>query len=231
MSETYTVSPVQHLKRVLLRGFVKTVFKLLFQVKISGMENVPVGEVYVIASNHVSHYEPPLLLGFWPEFAEALAGHDVWNRKLTGNFVKIFGAIPVKRGEYDRQVIETTLKALASGRPVMIAPEGGRSNTPGMRRALPGVAYLVDRAKVPVIPVAILGTRNDSLNEALKFRRPTLEMRIGEPFMIPEITGKGEVRREARQRSADEVMLRIAAMLPEEYHGVYSGQVESYPEF
>ena len=72
MSDTYTVSPVQHLKRVLLRSFVTALFKLLFKVKISGMENIPVGEVYVIASNHVSHYEPPLLLGFWPEFAEPL---------------------------------------------------------------------------------------------------------------------------------------------------------------
>lgn len=230
MSETYTVSTVQQIKRVLLRGFVRFLFKLLFTVKISGMENIPVGEVYVIASNHVSHYEPPLLMCYWPEIPEALAGHDVWDRRNTGIFPRIFGAIPVKRGEYDRQVIETTLNVLASGRPVLIAPEGGRSNTPGMRRAKPGVAYLVDRAKVPVVPVAILGTRNDSLNEALKFKRPILEMRIGKPFRIPEITGKGEERRVTRQKWADEVMLRIASMLPEEYHGAYAGQVESYPE-
>jgi 1-acyl-sn-glycerol-3-phosphate acyltransferase len=193
------------------------------------MEYVPVGKPYVIAANHVSHYEPPLILSYWPEIPEALAGHDVWDRRNTGIFPRLFGAIPVKRGEYDRKVIETALNILASGRPLYIAPEGGRSHTPGMRRALPGVAYLVTRAQVPVLPVAILGTRNDSLNEALKFRRPILEMRIGEPFMIPEISGKGEARRTARQRAADEVMLRIASMLPEEYHGAYTGQVDSYP--
>ena len=214
----------------LLRGFVRVVFKLLFKTKVSGVENIPVGEVYVVASNHVSHYEPALLLAYWPEIPEALAGHDVWDRKNTGIFPRIFGAIPVKRGEYDRRVIETTLSVLASGRSLYLAPEGGRSNTPGMRRAKPGVAYLVDRAKVPVVPVAIVGTRNDSLNEALKFKRPRLEMRIGEPFMIPEITGRGEARRAARQKSADEVMLRIGAMLPEEYHGAYAGQVENYPD-
>ncbi|MBN2044860.1 MAG: 1-acyl-sn-glycerol-3-phosphate acyltransferase [Anaerolineales bacterium] len=230
MTEVFTVSRVQTLKRRVLRMVIQVIFKLLFKVKISGLEHVPVGEAYVIASNHVSHYEPPLLMSFWPEIPEALAGHDVWDRRYTGIFPRIFGAIPVRRGEYDRQVIETTINVLTSGRPVLIAPEGGRSNTPGMRRAKPGIAYLIDRAKVPVLPVAILGTRNDSLNQALKFKRPVLEMRIGEPFIIPEIGGKGEERREARQRWADEIMLRIASMLPEEYHGVYAGQVKSYPE-
>lgn len=230
MSEIYTVSTVQKVKRLILRGFVRILMKLLFKVKITGNENIPSEGAYVIASNHVSHYEPALVLAFWPLIPEALAGHDVWDRRNTGIFPRIFGAIPVRRGEYDRLVIETTLKVLASGKPLYLAPEGGRSNTPGMRRAKPGVAYLVDRAKVPVLPVAVLGTRNDSLNEALKFKRPKMEMRIGVPFMISEITGKGEDRRVARQQSADEVMLRIAEMLPEEYHGAYQGQVETFPQ-
>ena len=229
MMEPYPVSPRQKFKRKLLRCAGLLLFNTLFKVKITGLEHVPVGQPYVIAANHVSHFEPPLILAFWPEFPEALAGHDVWDRGINGRFVSAYGAIPVRRGEYDRQVIETTIRILASGRPVMISPEGGRSHTPGMRRALPGVAYLVDRAKVPVVPVAIVGTRNDSLRESLKLKRPPLEIRIGEPFMLPEITGKGEDRRQLRQKSADEVMLRIASMLPEEYHGVYAGQVEDYP--
>ena len=55
-------------------------------------------------------------------------------------------------------------------------------------------------------------------------------MRIGDLFMLPPVTGKGEEKRAARQRNADEVMLRIASMLPEEYHGVYAGQVVDYPD-
>jgi len=230
MSEGYRVSVWLTLRRKLMKIFVRPIFHILFKIKVSGMENVPVGTAYMIAANHVSHFEPPFILAFWPEFPEAIAGHDVWERGISGIFVAGFGAIPVKRGEYDRKVLDTMLAVLRAGIPLMIYPEGGRSHTPGMRRALPGVAYVVDQAKVPVVPVAVVGTRNDSILQSLRFNRPTLEMRIGEPFMLPPISGKGEAKREARQRNADEVMLRIGSMLPEEYHGVYRGQIENYPE-
>lgn len=229
MSQPYHVPRWLAVRRWLLKTVVKLVFFVLFRIKISGMEKIPTGTPYIIAANHVSHFEPPFMLAFWPEIPEAIAGHDVWERGISGIFVATYGAIPVKRGEYDRKVLETMLAVLRSGRSLLIYPEGGRSHTPGMRRALPGVAYVVDQANVPVIPVAVLGTRNDSLLQSLKFSRPTLEMRIGDPFMLPPIPGKGEEKRAARQRNADEVMLRIAAMLPEEYHGAYHGQVEQAP--
>ncbi len=230
MSEVYQIPRGVTFRRRLLKGLGKTLLQILFRIKITGMEYVPVGTAYIIAANHVSHFEPPLILSFWPEFPEAVAGHDVWERGINGKFVATYGAIPVKRGEYDRKVLDVMIAILKSGRALMISPEGGRSNTPGMRRALPGVAYVVDKTKVPVLPVAIVGTRNDSLKKSLRLGRPVLEMRIGEPFMLPEISGKGEARRAARQQAADAVMIRIASMLPEEYHGVYAGQVKEFPE-
>ncbi len=229
MIETYQVSPWLTARRHVLKRIFRFLFKLFFQVKITGLENIPVGSGYLIAINHPSYYEPPLVLAYWPEFSEAVAGHDVWERGLNGKIVAAFGSIPVKRGEYDRKVLDTINAVLTSERPLLIAPEGGRSNQPGMRRAKAGVAFVVDRGGVPVVPVAIKGTSNECVKEALRFKRPTVEMHIGEPFTLPPIKGKGQERREARQRAADEVMLRIAAMLPEEYHGAYSGQVIDYP--
>ena len=216
-------------KRHLLRGIFRPIFRILFRIRISGLENVPKGTPYIIAANHVSLFEPPLLLAFWPELPEVVAGHDVWDRPGQNILVKGYGAIPVHRGEYDRYVIEQMLSVLESGRPMMIFPEGGRSHQLGMKQALPGVAYLVDKAKAPVVPVAILGTKDDLLKGIFREKRPHLEMRIGQPFRLPPITAKGEARREARQKNADEVMLRIAAMMPEKYHGVYAGQVS--PDF
>ena len=218
MSRTYRVSPWLTLRRQVIRYTVRLLFVLFFRVKISGRENIPLGSAYLIAINHPSYYEPALVLSYWPELSEAVAGHDVWERGLNGKVVAAFGSIPVKRGEYDRKVLDTMNAVLASGRPLFIAPEGNRSNQPGMQRAKAGVAYVVNRANVPVVPVAVKGTSNASLKDALKLKRPVLEMFIGEPFYLPEINGKGKDRREARQRAADEVMLQIAAMLPEEYH-------------
>ena len=225
-SGEYQVSAALEIRRKFLRSVIKPLLRLLFRVQNLGREHIPVGTGYVIAYNHVSLFEPPFILALWPEFPEALAGHDVWDRGgLQGLMVKAFGAIPVKRGEYDRQSVERMLSVLRSARPLLIAPEGGRSHKIGMRRAHAGIAYLVDRANVPVVPVAIEGTNDRSLRDALRGKRLPVTIHIGEPFRLPPITGTGAARREARQRNADEVLIAIGRMLPEEYHGAYRGEI------
>jgi 1-acyl-sn-glycerol-3-phosphate acyltransferase len=131
--------------------------------------------------------------------------------------------IPVHRGEYDRELIEIMLAMLRSGFPLMIAPEGGRSHATAMRPAKPGVAYVLDEARVPILPVGIVGTTGDFMKDGLSFhRRHTLELRIGRTFTLPPIEGRGEARRAARQHNADVVMQHIAGLLPPEYRGVYA---------
>ena len=112
-------------------------------------------------------------------------------------------------------------------RPLVIAPEGGRSHVPAMKRAMPGIGYIVEHAQVPVVPVGIMGTTGDFWQRAKRGLRPKLEMHIGKPIHFPPMTEKGNERREARQRNADLVMRYIAGLLPKEYHGVYAGKALS----
>jgi 1-acyl-sn-glycerol-3-phosphate acyltransferase len=207
--------------RATLRFVFRVIFRILCRIRVNGFEHVPLGTPYIIAYNHVSLLEPPMVLAFWPEIPEAVAGADVFERPGQKILVRAYRAIPVHRGEYDRAVIDTMLEILRVGRPLVIAPEGGRSHEPALRRARAGVAYLVDRAQVPVVPVGIVGTSDDTLKEILRGRRPRLEMNIGKPFMPPPIEGQGAARREARQENADMVMRRIAELIPEAYRGVY----------
>jgi 1-acyl-sn-glycerol-3-phosphate acyltransferase len=116
------------------------------------------------------------------------------------------------------------LAVLNSGRPLLISPEGGRSHTPGMRRATPGVAYLVEKASVLIIPVGVVGTTDDYLQRALHGKRPRLEMHIGAPFRLESAQDSGLARRVVRQRNADRIMLHIAALLPSDYRGVYADE-------
>ncbi len=185
------------------------------------MENIPDNEAYIIAHNHISLFEPPLLLAFWPEIPEAIAGADVFDRPFQKFFVRAYRAIPVHRGKYDRKVIETMMGVLNSGKALVIAPEGGRSHETALRKAQAGVAYLVDRLNVPVLPVGISGTTEDMLKRAFRGQRPRLVMNIGEAFLPPPINGKGKIRRESRQENADLVMKRIAALIPLAYRGYY----------
>jgi 1-acyl-sn-glycerol-3-phosphate acyltransferase len=220
----YSIPLRIRLFRAVLRPVFRAVFHLLSRVRISGREHIPARGAYLIAINHVSLFEPPLLIAFWPTAPEAVGAVDIWERRGQSTLARLYGGIPVHRGQYDRDLLEKMLAALKAGYPLLIAPEGARSHTPGMRRALPGVAYVMDKAQVPVVPVAIVGTSDDFLARALKGKRPQVEIRIGPPVMLPPIRGKGEDRRNARQANVDLVMRQIAALLPEAYHGVYATQ-------
>ncbi|MBI3158760.1 MAG: 1-acyl-sn-glycerol-3-phosphate acyltransferase [Chloroflexi bacterium] len=229
----YRVTLWMRARRALLYLIFYPIIRIVFRTQVSGRENVPAHGPYVVAYNHISVLEPPLLLAFWPVFLEAVAGADVWERSGQGLLVTFYGAIPIKRGEYDRLVMDRIQAALAAGYPLMISPEGGRSHSPGMRRALPGVAYILDRAgEVPILPAAFSGTSDEILKQAFSRRlpRPRIQLRIGPAFTLPPVTGKGDERRRARQRNADEVMLRIAELLPPEYHGAYAEEMAARRE-
>ena len=213
--------------RIYLRFGIRTLFKIMGRVKVVGRENVPLGKPYVIAINHISIFDPPLTVSFWPEEPEVIGAADVFEKKGQGTILSLYGVIPVHRGDYDRALLEKILAIIKSGRPLVIAPEGGRSHEPAMRRAMPGVGYIIEHTQVPVIPVGLVGTLDDFWQRAKRGEKPLLEMRIGKPIIFPPITQKGAERREARQHNADLVMRHIAGLLPEEYHGVYAGQAIS----
>ncbi len=215
------------INRIYLRFGIRNLFKIMGRVKVTGKENVPLGRPYVIAMNHISIFDPPLVVCFWPEQPEVIGAADVFEKKGQGTLLSLYGVIPVHRGDYDRVLLDKIQAILKQGRPLVIAPEGGRSHEPAMKRAMPGVGYIIEHAQVPVIPVGLVGTTDDFWQRATHGERPQLEMHIGKPIVFPPITQKGAERREARQINADLVMRHIAGLLPEEYHGAYTGQAIS----
>lgn len=222
MLKQYTVPFNNRLARVIMRPIFRGLFHILGGVEVTGLENVPRDGSYLIAINHISIYEAPFVVAFWPIAPEVAGASVIWNRPGQSLLARMYGGIPVHRGQYDRQMVESAVNALQSGYPLLIAPEGGRSHTPGMRKANPGVAYLMDKANVPVIPVGVVGSTEDYFEKAIRGKRPKIGMHIGKPIVLPHVEGKGASRREKRQRNADMVMYRIAVLLPLEYQGVYA---------
>jgi 1-acyl-sn-glycerol-3-phosphate acyltransferase len=201
---------------------VGVIFRLLGPVTVTGRSNVPLRRPYIAAINHVSLFDPPAVLTFWPETLEAIAAVEVFDRPVQGQMLRMYSVTPVHRGDYDRLLIDKMLAVLKSGRPLMIAPEGGRSHETGMRRAKPGLGFILQKASVPVIPVGLVGTTGDYLKRGLRGQRPPVEMRIGKPILLPPPPEDPVARRAARQEVADLVMSHIAGLLPEEYRGAYS---------
>jgi 1-acyl-sn-glycerol-3-phosphate acyltransferase len=222
MSEAYHVPLRLRLSRPITKSVFRLIFHVLARIKVLGRENVPHGKPYVVAMNHVSIFDPPLVGAFWPESLEIIGAADVFDKPGQGQVLKLYGVIPVHRGDYDRVLLTKIIHIIKSGLPLLIAPEGGRSHVPAMRRAKSGVAYIIEQTNVPVMPVGLVGTTEDFWQRAKRGERPTLEMRIGKPVTLPEITAKGNERHEARQHNADLVMRHLAGLLPEAYRGVYA---------
>jgi len=222
MSDGYHVPLKFRLSRPVLKAAIRGIFHLLGKVKIVGKENIPYGKPYVVAMNHVSIFDPPFAGAFWPEQLEIIGASDVFEKPGQGQLLKAYGVIPVHRGDYDRTLFARIISVIKAGYPLLIAPEGGRSHVPAMRRAKPGTAYIVEKTKVPVLPVGLVGTTEDYWKRATHGERPLIEMRIGKPLDLPKITSKGSQKHADRQTNTDLVMNHLAGLLPEEYRGVYA---------
>ncbi len=222
MSEPYHIPLRYKISRPILKAVFRLLFRVLGRVKLTGWESIPRGRPCVVAMNHVSIFDPPLAGSFWPGPLEIIGAIDVFEKPVQGQILRAYGVIPVHRGDYDRPLFTRMINILEAGYPILISPEGARSHVPGLKQAKQGVAYLVEKTGVPVVPVALVGTTEDFWQRAKRGERPSLEIRIGKPIQLPDITGKGIERHEARQNNADLVMRYIAGLLPAEYRGVYA---------
>ncbi|HEX9013001.1 MAG TPA: lysophospholipid acyltransferase family protein, partial [Anaerolineaceae bacterium] len=187
MTAPYTVSRRTRLVRSLLSGAARVIFHILARVEIEGRDNIPRSGPYLIAFNHVSIFDPPFMIAFWPVQPEILGAVDIWSRPGQDLLARLYEGIPIRRGEVDRDALERTLAALRAGLPLMLAPEGGRSHHPGLRQAKPGVVYILERTGVPVVPVGVVGTTDDFFARGIRGARPLLRMKIGKQFSLPQI--------------------------------------------
>jgi len=139
-----------------------------------------------------------------------------------GLIVKGARGIFIRRGEIDRTALRRCLEALRAGDVLGLAPEGTRSRSGVLQRGKPGIAYLAYKTDVPILPVAIWGLETWGKSWR-RLRRPHVHVVVGKPFRLPRLEGKP--RSKDLQVLADQVMYRIAALLPEKYRGVYAGEV------
>jgi 1-acyl-sn-glycerol-3-phosphate acyltransferase len=221
-AHAYRVPLHFQIMRPFLKSLFRGLFHLLARVKITGKEHIPYGKPYVAAINHISIFDPPFAAAFWPEQLEIIGASDVFEKPGQGQLLKLYGVIPVQRDGYDRPLLTRVIAMIKAGQPLLIAPEGGRSHTTAMQPAKPGIAYIVEKTGVPVLPVGLVGTTEDFWQRAKRGEKPPLEMRIGKPITLPRITADGTEKHTARQRNADLVMSYLAGLLPEEYRGVYA---------
>jgi 1-acyl-sn-glycerol-3-phosphate acyltransferase len=194
---------------------VRAIALFLVPVRIEGMDRLPRGAALVVA-NHASWKDPPLLTFALDRSVRFFAKEELFRIPVFGGILRLAGNFGVRRGEADRRALVTALKVLAADLVLGFFPEGHRSESGALIRARPGVALVAKRANVPIVPVAIIGTKRARVGA---FWRRDVLFRIGEPFAASELAHLDD------QAAADEIMKRIAMLLPTDMRGVYSEQV------
>ncbi len=208
----------------IIRFFIRLILRLIARVELSGWENLPAAKGYVIASNHIGRLDAALVYYALDRpdiimlIAEKYRKNAFWRwlaKQLDGIFIDRFNP--------DLRALREAMKRLQRGGVLAIAPEGTRSKTGTLIEAKPGGIYLAWKAGVPILPVALTGTQDAVVKERLThFKRLQIKVTMGAAFTLPQ-EAKGKDREALLQEYTDEVMCRIAALLPEEMRGEYAG--------
>lgn len=209
---TFTVA-----RWVLLR-----LFRVLFGFRVHGLEHVPSAGGVLVVSNHLHNADPVLVCAAMPRPLHFMAKKELMGVPVLGRLIRFGGAFPVDRGRADRKAIQQAGERLAQGIAVGMFPEGTRSVSRRIERALPGAGLIALRGNAPILPAAIVGSEHLPFNGAKQARgirgRRGVTVTFGDPFMLgPKPDGK----RLTSEEAIDEAMRRVAAMLPEQYRGIY----------
>ncbi len=206
----------------LARAVLWPIAKLLFRVSFEGRGNVPKTGPLIIVANHAS-YADPILVGLAVRRPiHFMAKSELWSVPVLRWFITKLNSFPVRRGTADRQVIRTALELLAAGEIVLLFPEARRIREGAFGPIQPGAGVIAEKAKVPIVPVAVAGSRRIWPPGARLPRLPKLSVAIGEP--IPPEPERGEAP-EAKRKGISllrRAMGQIEKMLEESRDSSYS---------
>jgi 1-acyl-sn-glycerol-3-phosphate acyltransferase len=209
-----------------IRALGRIVVAAQMRLRVSGVERVPATGGVMLVSNHLG-LSDPLPIGLRLSRQMRMLGKiEIFRRLLVGGVARIAGAIPIRRGESDRDALLTVLDLLKAGECLLIFPEGTYAHAPAPVGMLPlktGAAWLALRSGCQVVPVGITGTEQvwHWARGWRPWRRPQVSVVFGEPYTLqlePDAPFKVALR-----TATEDMARRIAALLPEGYRGAYAG--------
>ncbi|TNJ40066.1 1-acyl-sn-glycerol-3-phosphate acyltransferase [Chlorobaculum thiosulfatiphilum] len=153
-------------------------------VEVEGEENYRPGDTYLVVSNHAGMADIPLILGAMKLNLRFVAKEELGKIPVFGPALKSGGYVFIKRGQ-NREALQSMLQAaetLKQGRSIHIFPEGTRSKTGEILPFKRGAFIIAEKAKVPVLPVTIIGSNRITPKKSLKINHGTVRMIIGKPI-------------------------------------------------
>lgn len=191
--------------------------------EVRGAGQMPASGPVIVVANHLNLADPPLLGASLPRRIRFMAKDELFHSGLPAYLIRLFGAFPVRRSQADLHALRAARQLLDRGEVLGMFPEGHRSSGAGLLPAHPGTALLALQSGVPVLPVAITGSEL-IYTPAVLLRRPQITVTVGAPLLLPR---PARIDTKAVQAATDEIMRRIAELLPASYRGAYTYQETS----
>lgn len=192
-----------HFFRELARG--------LFDYRVVGAEKLQFSGPAIIACNHVSFLDPPLVGIAFDEMIYSFARKTLFDHPLAGMILRSWQVLAVDRDKPDAASLKATIRLLRDGNKVLMFPEGTRSYDGVPQTAEAGVGLFIAKGKAPVLPVRLFGTYEAYPRSAKMLRPAKITLVIGDLWQ-PDLKSYAETGKDLYQALADEVMHRIAEL-------------------
>jgi 1-acyl-sn-glycerol-3-phosphate acyltransferase len=191
----------------IVRQFVRWLVFPMLRVKAVNVDVLNLDGPTILAPVHRSHLDSVLLATLSTRRIRALGKESLFTTPVVRYFCAALGAIPVRRGEADRDALTAAKALLDRGESMIVFPEGSRQDTNEVGELFDGAAWLASRTGARVVPVGIAGTR-EALPEGAKFlHRSSVGIVVGEPMEVP--VGENGKRPNRHQLRAFTAQLRL----------------------
>jgi len=200
--------------------FSTRLFKLFLllwhRLRIRGVENIPAEGGVLMASNHASFLDPPVVgVGYRGRPIHFMARDTLWNSKFGTWWMTKVGCIPVSRGTGDMRALKTTIKMLKDGKAVSMFPEGTRTEDGELQAAKGGIGFIIEKSGCVVVPAYIDGTYKAHPKGSKGVKPCKVTITYGKPITQEDFQALG-TGREAYDEYAALIMKRIAELKAEE---------------
>jgi len=198
-------------------------FQLLYAVcfrwRVCNAQRVPARGPFILAANHASYLDPPVVGSACPREVSYLARESLFRFPVVGAILRWCNAVPVDRDGSGGAGLKGILDRLSAGGGIVLFPEGTRSRDGTLQKARSGIGLVVIKSAAPVVPVRVFGTHHALGRGAVVPKPCRIIVKFGPPMLFEGLRAEAETCSKARlkeiyQQVADEIMARIAKLEP-----------------